>query len=887
MSLGTDDTLIEGGDGGPAELAPGTMLDKYTVIRLLGRGGMGEVYEVEHRDLRTRHALKLIHPAIVARGDSGERFRREAQVMAQLRHPHVVHVDDFGQTEGRSWLRMELVTGGSLADRINELRETTLPERPDGRIPEAEVRAILRQVLEGLACAHTRGVVHRDLKPANILLDGSGVVKIADFGLVRLAGEQWLQSQVQLTVAYTATSGQGSVQDLSHEETLVESGSRGRRTPTLALLGTYAFMSPEQKRGEEADARSDLYAVGLMAFQLLTGREASGFDLPSELVPGLNREWDHWIKKAVATDPGRRYASAETMLSSLPATVSAEIPAPRARSGMRPAWWITVAVTLIVVGAGIWYDHFFRTTPGPTIEPLSSMPSAEPLQDATITSFEATPQSATDPPPNAVTADVPLPSPVPIILRLEPPVAGARISLGPLTNLTADVAGQMRVDQLERGEYALVVEATGYHRINTRLQVPEGGLEHLVRMLPVLGRLELHVMNPDLPLADVVITVDDRPVQAVARGKSLVVDGIEVGERRLGLMHPAYLQFNEAYTLCDGATTRANVSLLPKPGAIDVSVHPPDAAWELWAGGRNLGRQDHYELPALHALTLEVRAHGYHTELRELTLPAAGRERWSVRLEARSEPVTGSDWVVGLTADTAIRLKWIPPGEFTMGSPATEIGRHPDEGPLTRVIMRQGFWLGEHEVTQRQWQAMMGYNVSNFKSLGSMAPVESVSWNEVMEFCRKLTEQEQRAGRLPAGYAYTLPTEAQWEYAARAGTATRFYTGSTDGNLAPAGWYSDNSGGSTKVVGQKAANHWGLYDMSGNVREWCLDWYAEAYAGDMQADPTGPTTGSFRLYRGGGWDDRARDCRMAKRFKGAPGYRDYDLGFRLALAPAP
>ncbi len=149
---------------------------------------------------------------------------------------------------------------------------------------------LLTQILSGLAYAHEQGVIHRDLKPDNLLLDAQGQIKITDFGLVSLAGADWLQSKVQLTVAQSMADPDAT--------TLGESGSGG--SSTKALLGTYAYMSPEQKRGEPADERSDLYAVGLIAFRMLTGDEAPGFDLPSEIVPELDPAWDRWIKRAIA-----------------------------------------------------------------------------------------------------------------------------------------------------------------------------------------------------------------------------------------------------------------------------------------------------------------------------------------------------------------------------------------------------------------------------------------------------------------------------------------------------------------------------------------------------------------------------------------------------------
>ncbi|OQB96022.1 MAG: Serine/threonine-protein kinase pkn1 [Verrucomicrobia bacterium ADurb.Bin122] len=201
-----------------------------------------------------------------------------------------------------------------------------------------------------------------------------------------------------------------------------------------------------------------------------------------------------------------------------------------------------------------------------------------------------------------------------------------------------------------------------------------------------------------------------------------------------------------------------------------------------------------------------------------------------------------------------------------------------DEQPVTQVEITRAFWLGKTEVTQSQWEAVMGSNPSSFK--GSDRPVECVSYDDALEFCRKLTARERAAGRLPSGYEYTLPTEAQWEYACRAGT-----TGDYAGSLGSMGWYGANSGNQTHPVAQKQANAWGLYDMHGNVWEWCLDWKGD-YAGGTVRDPAGPSSGSYRVYRGGGWGGTASCCRSANRNFFVPGYRSF-LGFRLALSSVP
>jgi formylglycine-generating enzyme required for sulfatase activity len=312
---------------------------QYRIVGLLGRGGMGEVYEVEHTTLARSYALKLLPPEFSGRPDALERFRREARVMANLDHPHIVRVDDFGETEGRYWLRMELVKGVELpADRSGD-RSADIPvrlpsdaatradrnvrapiitladyaARRGGRLEQSEFGLLLRQVLEALAFAHDKGIVHRDLKPANILLerdaDGRVLAKVADFGLARVVGDEFLRSQAERSLSVGGGRTLGAEQSLGDEAT-----ADGEAGSARALVGTWEYMAPEQRRGEEADTRSDVYAAGLICYRLLTGK-GLGLKLPSELVPGLDSRWDGLVSGAVEQDPAARYANGRGMLA--------------------------------------------------------------------------------------------------------------------------------------------------------------------------------------------------------------------------------------------------------------------------------------------------------------------------------------------------------------------------------------------------------------------------------------------------------------------------------------------------------------------------------------------------------------------------------------------
>jgi len=215
----------------------------------------------------------------------------------------------------------------------------------------------------------------------------------------------------------------------------------------------------------------------------------------------------------------------------------------------------------------------------------------------------------------------------------------------------------------------------------------------------------------------------------------------------------------------------------------------------------------------------------------------------------------------------------IPAGTFLMGSPSEERGWESDESPQHQVIISRPFYMQTTEVTQGQWKRVMGSNPSHFSSCGDDCPVEQVSWEQVQGFIKRLNTME-------GTDKYRLPTEAQWEYAARAGTTTRFHTGNSDDDLLHAGWFRSNSGSKTHQVGQKTPSAWGLYDMHGNVYEWVQDWF-RLYSGGSVTDPAGPSSGSKLVRRGGSWSSVARFCRSANRDYFGPDQRSGLLGFRL------
>ena len=261
----------------------------------------------------------------------------------------------------------------------------------------------------------------------------------------------------------------------------------------------------------------------------------------------------------------------------------------------------------------------------------------------------------------------------------------------------------------------------------------------------------------------------------------------------------------------------------------------------------------------------------------QVKITASGYHDWEESITVNRQNRTCNATLIGtetiVVGNVSFKMVYVEGGTFTMGATAEQgSDALSDEKPAHSVTL-SGYYIGQTEVTQALWKAVMGSNPSNRK--GDDLPVERVSWEDCQEFVRKLNRLTDKTFR--------LPTEAEWEYAARGGSKSRGYKYSGSDNIGSVAWYEDNSGSRTHAVATKSPNELGLYDMSGNVWEWCQDWYGD-YSSSAQTNPSGPGSGSGRVNRGGGWGSVARHCRVSFRNYFTPSGRCRDLGLRLVLS---
>ncbi len=798
----------------------------YRVIRRIGAGGMGVVYEAAQAEPSRRVAVKLIRAPVGADTYHLRLFHREIQILGRLRHPAIAQIYDAGHTEnGQQYFVMELIDGRPLVE-FCELADLSLRDR----------LALFAEVCKAVQYAHGRGVIHRDLKPANILVDKDGEPHVLDFGLARIVDPEVDVSRSLLT---------------------------GK-----TLIGTLPYMSPEQAQADPADLdiRTDVYSLGVILYEMLTGtypyRVAGQMvevlrniaeaepKKPSTISRGINDEVETIVLKTLAKERERRYQSAETLSRDIGHYLSGE-----PIDAKRDSRWYVIRKTLrrYRVAAGV-AAAFVLMLAASTISLSIMYQTAEKARLAETEQRELAEERYEE---IIRLAD---------LKRLANAIAAADDlwpahpeKIQPMNTWLSKQAAPLR-NNLPKHEAALALlresalgDGLGQQQRIWKLPDEETQWQHDT----LAGLVE-----------DLKIFMDaDTKKGTVASVEARMEFARSIEERSI-TSPEAIAKWAEAIANVEQLEVYGGMQLSPQIGLLPLRRDPESGLWEFW----------HIQTGA--------------------------------KPEPNPDPQAVNSWI--LTGDTGLIFVLLPGGTFWMGAQNDDPeGQNYDpqarsnESPVHEITLG-AFFISKYEMTQAQWQRFTGSNPSLYGPSWSWAdqspedepihqntpwnPVEQISWLD----CRGVMSR----------LGLVLPTEAQWEYAARAGTSAVWWTGNEKesigvegaGNLAdggakrrggPIGWSSedwlDDGWVVHAPVGSFSANGFGLHDVIGNVWEWCRDNWGGYYKTDVAAgDGLRRVTSGGRVFRGGSFDTPAASVRSAIRYVYDPDYRRNSAGVRPA-----
>jgi len=882
--------------------AGGTLLaGRYRVVRQLGQGGMGSVWLAEDTQLDNKpFAIKMLPSILVSNKRAYRQLKDEALVAMKLTHPNIVTLRAFEENNGNPFLVMDYIEGQTLDDYLAE----------KGKLSEDEVIRVLRPIAAALDYAHGEGVVHRDVKPANVMIRNDGHPFILDFGIAR---------EIQETM--TRVTGKLS-------------------------SGTLLYMSPEQLMGEKPTPAQDIYSFAAMVYECLKGEPPFSHGqiefqimnkVPEPLTgcTGLSALLAVGVMVGLVKKPEGRPVTCAAVLrvddssraehvervgrAQTPVTppigscVPQDRPAERSSSategmavpmnpphqgGALKALVAAAAIAFVVVG-GWWYANQKQESVRAAEQRAEEARSAEEARrragEAEIRKAEVE-RKATEATERQT-----------IRARTETERRGAERAAEERVRLAAEAAARAAATEIR-------IEAIFQKANVERISDADGFKEKKDALVGSFARADALFDEKTGRWSEAAVLFTNFVNQCKALA---VLDGERQSAVAKRVEAQAAFRRAEEAGAKTCATTRWNEAVsLWQNADIQFKGMEFTAAGDRFASAARQFAQSEKDV-------------------------AAERKR---RAKWRKE---GEQFTINDPYGLNLTMKWCPAGTFTMGSPVTEEGRFNNE-VQHEVKLTKGFWMGETEVTQGQWRRIMdGETIADLERKALLddteymiggkkqtirasfkhksgtlfggedtvdqLPVYWVSWYEAVRFCQRLTQREFEAGRLPDGYEYRLPTEAEWEYACRAGTSSALPNGK---NLNVLGvdktyalddiaWHSGNArlgkGSSRKhvwghklpdgtilalvpqEVKGKRANNWGLYDMIGNMYEWCCDGAAD-YPSGTATDPMGGTTGECRIFRGGSWLSDVRRCRSAARGWDVPDIRSFYLSFRVALA---
>jgi formylglycine-generating enzyme required for sulfatase activity len=807
---------------------------RYELVSLVGRGGMGVVWKAMDRRLNRVVALKFLPEIFALDEESVGELRRETTRSLELTHPNIVRVHDFLHEGNAAAISMELVNGASLVSL--KQRETCHV------LTVAQLEPLVRQVCAALDYAHRDAkIVHRDLKPANVMVTDIGRVKILDFG-------------ISASISETAS-----------------------RITNRGTSGTLNYMSPQQLRGKAPSAADDWYALGALLYDVLTGKPPFfRGDVPMQILNAppealhVRREefgvlgepipenWSMTIAGLLAKEPEQRIRSGEEVLASLAGRNSTSVSAVQIAekesqqaplpvkanpvSRKRTALWAILQVFAVMALGGAYY--FAKIVPEEKTRVAHERQQTEATEMARV--LEKARLAAAEKARGGA------------IVRTTP--SGANVTFGALPTERSPLT--LREEKL--GTYPVKVRLEGYEPFDANIEVKQNEFSELdVVLKRTVGALQLESEPKG-------VDFELREGEELVHGTTpKIIDNVPTGRVEIVMRRPGWPELKKQVNVIRQETSIVREEF--PTGKVEIVTDPSGAKVE--ANDKTVLGQTPLILNEIvpGVVNYRVTLSGFEPVI--LKGEVEGRKTLELKTALKPKKWPVKEGQSFLIPGLGLEFVGIVPGKFIMGSKEGSV----DEKPEHSVTLTRPYWIGKYDVTLAEWKNLMETDPNRFK--GERLPVENVSYGDAMEFCRRLTERERAANRLPLDYAYTLPTEAQWEYACRAGTK-----GDYAGDLDAMGWYDKISSNTTHPVGQKQPNAWGLYDMHGNVRQWCLDGF-ESYTAAAVNDPVGSASSARRAVRGGAWSLSPYSCRSVSRAGVNPSAHYDNLGFRVALNP--
>jgi formylglycine-generating enzyme required for sulfatase activity/Flp pilus assembly protein TadD len=900
---------------------------RYKITRKLGEGGMGSVYVAWDANLQTEVVVKVPHATQQDDPEATTRFVREASSLVKLSHPHIVKIVDFGEQAGQPYAVMQFLSGGSLTTRQGD------EGQPPRKLPAESLKEWLPSIAKALDFVHAQGYLHRDVKPANILFDSYGNAFLSDFGITKFAvARQAADSGKSLT-------GAGMVlgtPEYMAPEVIMGQPADGRLDQYGLAVTVYELLAG---RRPFEDATATAVLVQHTAQQPPDVRSFNG-----DVSPALGAV----IGRALAKEPAKRFATCVAFADAAIAAISARQPGESARLKLKcPACQKTLkvenglqgrTVPCPACGVDLKVSDDLRE-----VMLVRSDAQTDRLRGGTraVVAGDLLKRASPEAP-----VDIPLEATGEAIAHPDDFWETDGILLPPADSQSTRSLAAPGIPT-QSSKLPVRKRTSGQSKSRSRGKASPASRNKLIAIIVSSSAAVLCLLGVAVYFASTSITSARRENST---GK---LDGSEQAvafAKNQPVPPKLHRPFDSSRTDNSGTDAAATQSP-PRSAIFNVYVSPVTARLSVnnpaveVSGSGSLRRVVVSDPQTIRSITLNLAADGYDDRQRELATrpgsstsfrlslqrshpndsdhPAAETEAKAQTLSstkpefqvAIAKPLEPKPKPQALSHETdapatkapdafdgdrpgkvrmdnglKTMLVWIPPGHFTMGTPA-EQGKHQDEGPV-EVTLTQGFWLGTYEVTQAEWHSVMHttpWHGQLYVQEAENDAASYINWEEATAFCAQFTKQEHAAGRLPANWNYALPTEAQWEYACRAGTTTLFNFGKAVSQLPEYAWFAKNASFRHEEyahrVGGMNENHWGVHDTHGNVSEWCRDFYTPDLPGGTDPEVVG--NGSQRVLRGGGWRSNYDDCRSASRNRAERSARSPAWGLRIAAIKQP